>query len=169
MTQLNLLIHQHLKYIEENQRRVTPTELRSIRDNTPSKISMWWHFSTCSTKAMSSSCQRLDIQTKWDERMISTIVFSIGWSIILLAGAMSLRTKSKRWLKRVFWLWSQNIKGPLLNPYLEREYRDSQFYFQKPWVLSHQRLKQWDSSQSKAKGKSCNVSHSRWHCTSNSS
>jgi len=45
--------------------------------------------------------------------MISTIVFSIGWFIILLAGSMSLRIKSKRWLKQVFWLWSQNIKRPL--------------------------------------------------------
>ena len=42
ITQLNFLIHQHWKYMEElNQRRVTLTELQSIRDNTSSKISMW--------------------------------------------------------------------------------------------------------------------------------
>jgi len=58
MTQLNLLIHQHWKYMEEfDQRKVTPTGLRSIKDNTPSKMNMWWHFSTCSTKTTSSSCQ----------------------------------------------------------------------------------------------------------------
>jgi len=52
-------------------------------------------------------------------------------------------------------------KKALPNSYPEKEYGGSQLYFQKPWVLSHQRLKQWDSSQSKAKGKSCNVSRSR--------
>ena len=100
--------------------------------------------------------------------MILTIAFSIWWFIILLAGAMSLKTKSKRWLKRVFWLWSRNIKKLLSNSYPERESGGSQLYFQKPWVLSHQRLKQWDSSQSKVKDKSCNISRSRWHRTSNS-
>ena len=42
MTQLNLLIHQHWKYMEElDQRRVTPIKLQSIRYNTLSKMSMW--------------------------------------------------------------------------------------------------------------------------------
>jgi len=73
---------------------------------------------------------------------VPIIVFSMGWFIILLAGSMFLRTKCKCWLKRVFWLWSQNIKGPLPNSYLERKYGGSQLYFQKPWVLSHQWLDQ---------------------------
>ena len=73
--------------------------------------------STCSTKTTSWSFQMLDAQMKLDVQMIPTIVFFIGWFIILLAGAMSLRTKFKYWFRRVFWLQSQNKKGPMLNLY----------------------------------------------------
>jgi len=69
------------KYMEElNQKKVTPTRLQSIRDYTPSKMSMWWHFFTCSTKVTSSSCQRLDAQTKWEEWTIQLLSFSLDAS-----------------------------------------------------------------------------------------
>jgi len=46
MTRLNLSIHQRWKYMEKlDQRRVTPAKFQSIRDNTPSKMSMCDTFS----------------------------------------------------------------------------------------------------------------------------
>jgi len=100
------LIHQHWKHMEKlDQRRINPTELWSIRDNTPSKMSMWWQSSTCSTKVTSSSYKKFDAQMKLNEWMIPTISFSIKWFIILLAGVISLKIKSKCWLKWEFWLW----------------------------------------------------------------
>ena len=42
------------------------------------------------------SYQRLDAPTKLDAQTIPTIIFFIGWFVILLADVMSLRTKCKR-------------------------------------------------------------------------
>ena len=96
MTRLNLLIHQHWKYIEElDQRKVTPIGLQSIRDNTLSKMSM------CDTFHLLNKGNKLKLPETRRPNEVGrmndpSIVFSIGWFIILLAGEISLTTKSKR-------------------------------------------------------------------------
>jgi len=97
-------------------------------------------------------------QSWMNKRMIPTIIFFIGWFIILLVGTMSLKTKSKCWFKWVFWLWSHNIRGPLHNLYPKRENGSNSTLLPKAMGLIA-------STRDSVKGKSCNVFRSRWYYT----
>ena len=128
-----------------NKRKVTSIDLQSIRDNTPLKMSMWWHFFTCSIKTTSSRPvevgQTNDPNYCLFHRMVHhptcrCNVLKDKIQALIEVGVFTLKSEYKR---------------PLPHSYPEREYGGSQLYFQKPWVLFHQRLKQRDSSQFKAK------------------